>query len=903
MNSHIFPLLTALLLVIAGATQAIGLEQPSGNKTMTADAGLLHSQEELRDVCKRIGGIKADPLSDEVRIDPLDLGLQRFEARSIWVKGHELTLTWKTGEFAISVDGELAATSPRLTPLKVRLSGSVSAQCSIPAVPGVVIDHVPASTKTFVGSPSLAILPAGTYVASHDFFSQGNPGCKSSVTDIFSSLDRGATWKKLGRVEGAFWSNLFVHQGALYLMGTLREHGPLVIRRSTDGGLSWTSPVDAKSGLLAEGQFHTAPMPMLVHGGKLWRAVEDARGGKEWGKRYMAVMASAPLDADLLDRASWTFSNALPSDSSWLNGKFIGWLEGNAVTTADGRLLDILRVDAGPVEKAALVSISADGTKATFDPASGFIDLPGGATKFTIRRDPASEKAGAKPVWWALANATPSDFDVKKNRSNFRNTLVLLRSEDLKTWEWRSIVLRHPDSGKHAFQYVDWLFDRDDIVAVSRTASDDDEGGAVNFHNANYLTFHRVRGFRALSMANPVPLPRSPITNGAEWKDGAPVALPGAKRPKIEHVLIYQPTTEWTFSHHQSLTFFKGRFYAIWSNARQDEDSPGQRVMMASSADFTNWVTPRPLVDSVKDEKGDERVLTAAGFHQYDGRLVAYFGNYGPHRETTHLQAVTTTDGEHWSPVREIGIPVNPNHGPQRTASGRLIIAGNISFPWTDDPAGLTGWHMAGIYPTDMTATIKDDPASFWGVANKQGWKAALCEGSFFQTDRGVLQMLLRNARTQSGPYGFRLWLSESRDNGVSWSQPLETDFSDTNTKFHFGRLPDGRFYYVGNPIGRGRTPLVLSLSQDGIRFDQHFILGETHYEQRRPGKWKSGEYGYPHTMIHDGYLYVIVSRQKEAVEVLRVALAELGDRRNPVEWNSPARALHAVHPPLATSR
>jgi hypothetical protein len=28
--------------------------------------------------------------------------------------------------------------------------------------------------------------------------------------------------------------------------------------------------------------------------------------------------------------------------------------------------------------------------------------------------------------------------------------------------------------------------------------------------------------------------------------------------------------------------------------------------------------------------------------------------------------------------------------------------------------------------------------------------------------------------------------------------------------------------------------------------------------------------------MIHDGYLYVIVSRQKEAVEVLRVALAVL---------------------------
>ncbi len=373
-------------------------------------------------------------------------------------------------------------------------------------------------------------------------------------------------------------------------------------------------------------------------------------------------------------------------------------------------------------------------------------------------------------------------------------------------------------------------------------------------------------------------LPSSPITNNAEWKNGKPVGLPGVKRPKVESVLIYQPTTGWTYSHHQSITFFKGRFYAIWSNGRQDEDAPGQRVLLASSADFKNWSTPRPLVDSVTDEKGVERVLTAAGFHQHDGTLVAYFGNYGPHKETTHLQAITTTDGEHWSVARESGIAINPNHPPQRTASGRLIISGNISFPWTDDPSGLTGWHMTGIYPASMATTIKDDPASFWQVAKNQGWNAALCEGSFYQTGDDVLHMLLRNAGRQ---HRQRLWLTESRDNGVTWSAPVETDFSDTDAKFHFGRLPDGRFYYVGNPIGGGRTPLVLSLSRDGMKFEQHFILGDTHYEQRQKGRWKGGEYGYPHTLVHDGNLYVIVSRQKEAVEVLRVALSELaGSKR-----------------------
>jgi predicted neuraminidase len=434
-----------------------------------------------------------------------------------------------------------------------------------------------------------------------------------------------------------------------------------------------------------------------------------------------------------------------------------------------------------------------------------------------------------------------------------RSPLSVALSRDGKLWQ---SVLVLEDEPKAEFSYPACIQTSDGLVHITYTWK-------------RQKVKHVIVDPAKLALTEPK---RSPITNGAEWKNDRPVSLPGATRPKVESVLIYQPTTEWTYSHHQSITFFKGRFYAIWSNGRQDEDAPGQRVLMASSADFKTWTTPKPLVDSVT-EKGVERVLTAAGFHQHDGTLVAYFGNYGPKKETTRLQAVTTTDGEHWSAPREMGVPVNPNHGPQRTASGRLIIAGNISFPYTDDPTGLAGWKMTGIYPKDMAATIKDDPASFWEVAKHQGWSAALCEGSFYQTDDGVLHMPLRNTAKQNAR---RLWLTESRDNGATWSAPIETSFSDTNAKFHFGRLPDGRFYYIGNPVGGGRTPLALSLSRDGVRFDRHFILGDTHYESRRQGRWKGGEYGYPHSIVHDGHLYVIVSRQKEAVEVLRVALSEL---------------------------
>ncbi len=365
---------------------------------------------------------------------------------------------------------------------------------------------------------------------------------------------------------------------------------------------------------------------------------------------------------------------------------------------------------------------------------------------------------------------------------------------------------------------------------------------------------------------------------------------PKVPRPKlpVERVYLYRPEREWAYSHHQSITFYQGRFYAIWSNGRINEDDPGQRVLIASAAEFGHWTTPEPLIGPLAGHHS-ELVLTAAGFHQHADTLVAYFGQYeysaeairngiegGRDHQDTRLWAMTTTDGRAWSAPMDMNIPIVPNHGPQPTRSGRLIISGNIAFPHTDDPSGLTGWKMTGVYGDDMAPTIFDDSEGFWHVQARMGWPAGLCEGSFYQTDDGALHMLLRT----TGPgYAGKLWLTESADDGATWSPPVETAFTDNNTKFHFGRLPDGRFYYVGcpDPVPRGaRSPLVLSLSADGVRWNRHFILADSDedYVQKSAGRWKGGLYGYPHTMIHDGYLYTIVSLRKEAVAVLRVPLA-----------------------------
>jgi hypothetical protein len=238
-------------------------------------------------------------------------------------------------------------------------------------------------------------------------------------------------------------------------------------------------------------------VPVIENDGRLWRAIEDAENGDRWGERYRARMMSAPVEADLMEANSWTFSNPLARDSAWLDHDFAAWLEGNAVAGPEGKIVNLLRVDTSKrPEKAAIVRLSPDGAIAAFDSNADFIDFPGGSKKFTIRKD--LQDGG----YWSLASIIPDRHAGGGRPAAVRNTLALVYSKDLRAWEIRSILLQHPDVVKHGFQYVDWQFDGNDIIAACRTAWDDAEGGARNNHDANFLTFHRWKNFRSLTQTD-----------------------------------------------------------------------------------------------------------------------------------------------------------------------------------------------------------------------------------------------------------------------------------------------------------------------------------------------------------------------------------------------------------------
>ncbi len=358
---------------------------------------------------------------------------------------------------------------------------------------------------------------------------------------------------------------------------------------------------------------------------------------------------------------------------------------------------------------------------------------------------------------------------------------------------------------------------------------------------------------------------------------------------KLESVksYVYSPQNDWFYSHHPHITFFNGRFVAIWSNGHINEDDLGQRIMIADSADGEKWENVRPLI--TPKTFGDESlVLTAAGFHIFGDTLNVYYGKYNyktealrnsavrPVKDSGHTNTdmgyISTTDCINWTSPKSMGIALIPNFGPQATSTGRLIISGNVMFPYTDNPNGVDGYNITGIYGDYFgKGTPVDDSETIHHITKHNKWDARLiCEGSFFETDDKVLHMMLRSNTVT-------LWHSESRDDGKTWSEPKITGFTDDGSKFHFGRLPDGRYYSVSNSLVRSkRLPLDLYVSEDGEHFTRHFIVRDEPYTLKAEGLYKDVVYGYPHTLVKDGIMYVIYSVGKESIEVTKFSIEQL---------------------------
>ena len=361
-------------------------------------------------------------------------------------------------------------------------------------VPGTVINYIHPEDYTYnlsgrsPATPCILRLNSGTLLASHDvFWLDGG----QNLSLVFASEDNGQSWHYRSLVFPCFWGKLFLHRGKLYIMGISTEYGALQIFCSEDEGRTWSEPCQIlAAGDKFVGGPHKSAMPIVECAGRLWTGI-DYGSWTIGGHKSGAVSIS--VDADLMDSKNWTATGFLPYDPQWegtVQGKSGGLLEGNMIVGPDGELYNLLRYQTNGcvpnVGKAILLHYQKD-APAAMPEFYKVVDFYGNLSKFTVLDHKESQ------TYYALVNRVISP------NIGQRNCLSLVASKDLVHWELRRDVLNYQDNGWHedhtkaAFQYVDFIYDDKDILFVSRTALN----GAFSFHNANYLTFHRLQNFEA----------------------------------------------------------------------------------------------------------------------------------------------------------------------------------------------------------------------------------------------------------------------------------------------------------------------------------------------------------------------------------------------------------------------
>jgi len=354
------------------------------------------------------------------------------------------------------------------------------------AVPGESVvnylhpdDGVYSFSGQFLCSPSFVRHPDGYLLASMDVYGNYTP---QNLTLIFRSDDDGKSWNYVSELYPCFWGKLFVHRGALYMLGVSTEYGDLLIGRSDDAGKTFGVPTvlfRGTSGFKEKG-IHKNPQPVVSYGGRLWETCE-------WGSwssgAHAAMCFSIDENDDLLDASKWAFTPPLPHDSSWpgadLRGS--GAIEGCMTVSPDGKLLNVMRYSNHDYALALRVFPDEPEHQLEFD---HFIRFPGSGVKFEIKRDPVSGLY--------LSFVCYRDENIRKGR----NLISLIVSKDMENWSLVQHIydFRHLDADKIGFQYVDFEIEGDDILFLTRTAWN----GAANMHDANYSIFSRIRNFREL---------------------------------------------------------------------------------------------------------------------------------------------------------------------------------------------------------------------------------------------------------------------------------------------------------------------------------------------------------------------------------------------------------------------
>ncbi len=339
------------------------------------------------------------------------------------------------------------------------------------------------------------------------------------------------------------------------------------------------------------------------------------------------------------------------------------------------------------------------------------------------------------------------------------------------------------------------------------------------------------------------------------WRCGAilAVAVQVATAQTVEFVADSMPTPS---CHASTIVELKdGGLMSAWFGGAS-EGAPDVAIWGARR-NSTGWQAPGVLV-----RETSIATFNPVLFHSGDGVLWLYY-KFGPKPDNwTAGRRSSRDEGATWSPVEHLPAGL---YGPIRAKplvrSNGVIISGtsvesyNSWACWIERSTdnGKT-WTRHG------PITVAPDAASRAGVASGT-------------VRHGIIQPVVvpmggKRLRfyARSTPTVGRICVSDSSDDGLTWTPARPIDLPNPNTGIDVVRLRDGRFVLIYNHTAKGRTPLNLAVSPDGDKWEMFHAL------ESQPG-----EYSYP-AMIQgrDGDLHITYTWQRKKIRYVRWPLAKL---------------------------
>jgi hypothetical protein len=350
-------------------------------------------------------------------------------------------------------------------------------------------------------------------------------------------------------------------------------------------------------------------------------------------------------------------------------------------------------------------------------------------------------------------------------------------------------------------------------------------------------------------LPHPVDNPRSTLMLDLPGSGTDPEGIDFARLPRLagKHAVVSQGDPQWKFRLHNYLAHHDGRYWCIWSHGPVIEDKARQHIQYATSRDGLQWSEPRVLTGPPREGYG----YIARGLWIRDGQLIALASLYEApafHDGDLELDAFAWNPQQAaWQPLGMVYDDTLNNFAPKRLPDGPwMMTRRNAKRQMSVMLGGVKSLNDWEVLP--LTTYQREDGARpeepFWWI---------LPDGNLVGLfrDNGGSKRLLR---------------AFSTDNGRHFSQPVVTNFPDARSKFNALRTSRGDFVMVSNPNPRGRNPLCLSTSADGLVFRQMFVL---------PIEEK-GTLQYPHVIQHGDHLLIAFSRNKTSIEVLRIPLSEI---------------------------